>query len=271
MRRSASNTGRRCSPASDSMCAHSRGELGAGGMDALARRLEQRRRRRLREPVDLEPGPQAAQLARDREVAPRVPEADRRRDEEGALRSHGRPAPGRRRRGRQQELAQQQVDAHRVARVGRVAAALERDQPAARLGRAARRRWRAADAILVAVEHEHGAAHAARECTRLRRRRGAGRRSSLIEQLRRSCRAPIRGRTRSAASSAAPGRSRRRTTRRSPRSRAARHAGCSAPSPRTRAARRRMSALASGPVANGNDGADEGRGADALAGDPQRA
>ena len=61
------------------------GEERARRMDALAARLEHRRDRMLREPVDLEVGMELAQLVCDRDVALRVAEPDRRRDEEGAL------------------------------------------------------------------------------------------------------------------------------------------------------------------------------------------
>ena len=63
----------------------------------------------LREPVDLEVRVQLAQLVGDRDVAPRVAEPDRRRDEQRALaaRPAARPAACRRR--RRDEVAQQQV------------------------------------------------------------------------------------------------------------------------------------------------------------------
>ena len=53
-------------------------ELRARRVDRLAARLEQRGHRRLREPVHLEARDEPAQLARDRDVAPGVAEADRR-------------------------------------------------------------------------------------------------------------------------------------------------------------------------------------------------
>ena len=72
------------------------------GVDPLAARLEHGRDRVLREPVDLEVGVELAQLVRDRGVALRVAEADRRRDVERALAagSASRPAGRRRRRQR---------------------------------------------------------------------------------------------------------------------------------------------------------------------------
>ena len=54
-------------------------------MDALARGLEQRRHRVLGEPIDLEAGVELPQLARDREIAPAMAGADRRRQVERAL------------------------------------------------------------------------------------------------------------------------------------------------------------------------------------------
>ena len=53
-------------------------EKGARRMDPLAARLEHRRDRVLREPVDLEVGMELAQLVGDRGVALCVPEPDRR-------------------------------------------------------------------------------------------------------------------------------------------------------------------------------------------------
>ena len=101
------------------------GEVGAPGMDALAARLEHRRDGMLRQPVDLEVGMELAQLIGDRSVALRVAESDRRGDVERALaaRLAAHPAP-RRRRGRD-EVAQQQVDLDRVARVREMARPLE--------------------------------------------------------------------------------------------------------------------------------------------------
>ena len=93
------------------------GEQRAGRMDPLAARLEHRGDGVLRQPVDLEVGMELAQLVRDRDVALRVPEADRRRDEERAL-AAGLPrvqrAGGARRR---DEVAEEQIDLDRVARV----------------------------------------------------------------------------------------------------------------------------------------------------------
>ena len=75
------------------------GEEGAGRVDPLAARLEHRRDRVLRQPVDLEVGMELAQLVRDRRVALCVAEPDRGGDVERApaagLAAH--PAPRRRR------------------------------------------------------------------------------------------------------------------------------------------------------------------------------
>ena len=54
------------------------GQPRAQRMDALAAGRQQARHRVLRQPVDLEVGMELAQLARDGDVAPPVPEADRR-------------------------------------------------------------------------------------------------------------------------------------------------------------------------------------------------
>ena len=132
----------------------------AAGVDALALALEHARDRVLGEPVDLEPVDELAQLARDRDVALGVAEADRRRDVERALAPvravHGRVAPRR----AVDELAQREVHLHGLARVRQVAGALDRLEPAAgdlreRLAVGVRR-----DPVLGAVDHEHRAAHA---------------------------------------------------------------------------------------------------------------
>ena len=146
IRRIAWNACRSCSPASRSMCAALAGELARWPGGSLSPRASQHGRHRLLgEPVDLEPGHLPAQLVRDRDVAPGVAEADRRRDEQRALgavvRRASSVAPRRAAAGDALgELAQQQVDLHRVARLRRVARALEPDELAAgQLGRPARR------------------------------------------------------------------------------------------------------------------------------------
>jgi len=81
-------------------------------MDALPFGLEDHRDGVLREPVDLEVGMERAQLAGDRHVPPRMPEADRRGDKQRtpAAAACARPVPWRDP-GRD-ELADQPVDAH---------------------------------------------------------------------------------------------------------------------------------------------------------------
>ena len=122
------------------------GQVGAGGVDALALPLEHPGDRVLGEPVDLQVGFQAAQLAGDRDVALRVAEPDRRGDVEGARppvgavdgRVAGRALPPE---GVLGEVAQRQVDLHRFARVGEVAGAANLlELPARRAGPARGRR-----------------------------------------------------------------------------------------------------------------------------------
>ena len=105
------------------------GELRARGMHPLAAGLEHLGDRVLRQPVDLEAGMEHAQLVDDREIATRVAEADGRRDVEHPLRPPGGAHPPGRRWRRHGEVAQQQVEPHRVAHVRRVAAALHQHQP----------------------------------------------------------------------------------------------------------------------------------------------
>ena len=104
-------------------------------MDPLAACLEHRGHRMLREPVDLEVGMELPQLVRDRSVALRVTEPDRRRDVERALPTRPAAHPATRRRRGRDEVAQEQIDLHRIADVREVAASLERHERAAgRLG-----------------------------------------------------------------------------------------------------------------------------------------
>ena len=70
------------------------GQQRAGGVDALALGLQHARDRVLRQPVDLEVGVQRAQLLRDRDVAPRVAEADGGGDEQRALAAAAPAGPG---------------------------------------------------------------------------------------------------------------------------------------------------------------------------------
>ena len=194
-------------------------EQRARRVDPLPLRLEHGRHRVLGEPVDLEVGVQLPQLLRDRDVAPRVPEPDRRRDVERAPTPAERPRPGlhlrRRRRDRLGELAQQAVHLHRVARLRQVAGALERDERAAA---SARRRQ----------PHARGSGSCrgrrgsrARGSGRARRWRAPPPRSptAAAPPRRRGSATPRRPRApsgrspRSASSSAAPGSAARRRTR----------------------------------------------------------
>ena len=166
MRRTASNTGRQCRRP-PTRCRTHRRTPRTSGMNALAAPLEQRRHRRLREQSTSSPGRRrrnSCAIARSRRACP-SPSARRRT---ACAAAGPRPPPGRRLRRRQQKLAQQQVDAHRVARVGRMAAALESNQPAARLRRQLDPFGMRARAIVVAVDHQHGATHASGRLTRVR-------------------------------------------------------------------------------------------------------
>ena len=71
-----------------------RGELRARRVDRLAAGLEQRGHGVLGEPMDLEPRGAAPELPRDRDVAPGVTEADRRRDEQCPPRASNGAHPG---------------------------------------------------------------------------------------------------------------------------------------------------------------------------------
>ena len=140
-------------------------EIRARGMDPLTACLQHRSHGMLGEPVDLEVGMQLAQLVRDRRISLRVAQADRRRDVEGtfAARPAAHPAAGRL--GRGDEVAEQQVDLHRVARMREVTSSLDRHE---RAGGGLRQRlappWRA-DRVLLAVDHEHRATHPRTEVT----------------------------------------------------------------------------------------------------------
>ena len=120
-------------------CGATRSRAGARRVDPLAAGLEHARDRVLREPVDLELRLERPQLARDRDVAPRVAEPDRRRDEQRALARRTARAPAARRRARRRTRARRsrahQVEPHRVRRVGAVPDALQLDQLARRSAR----------------------------------------------------------------------------------------------------------------------------------------
>ena len=172
------------------------GELGARRMDRLAARAEHRGHRLLRQPLDLEPGHPAAQLVRDRHVPPGVAEADRRGHEQRPLRAHAGPPPrpGRRRLACDTlgQLAQQQVDAHRIARLRRVPGALEGDQLAARQLGQAHAALERNDPVLCPVHDDDGTPNAAAQLLDLLDPAGERRRPFLAqdERLRRRVEPP---------------------------------------------------------------------------------
>ena len=139
------------------------GEERRRGVDSLTPFLQHPGDRVLGEPVDLQVGVQLAELVGDRRVTQRMTEPDRRRDVERPLGTAGGAHPGTRRRclpgpraDRVDELFDQPVDDDRIARVGAVPSAADRDELAAgqlREGHAGRVR---ADAVVVAVDDEHG-------------------------------------------------------------------------------------------------------------------
>ena len=153
IRRQAWKQCRSCSADSDSMWRDSLASSRLAGCTRSPRGLERRRDRVLREPVDLEVGVQPAQLAGDGDVAPGVAEADRRGQVERALAAgRGRASSVRGAAPRRGEVAQQQVDPHRVARVRAVAGALEHDELAAGHARRAAARASGRDGVIVAVD-----------------------------------------------------------------------------------------------------------------------
>ncbi len=100
-----------------------------------------------------------AQLLRDRCIALRVSQPDRRGDVERALAARLAAHPAARRR-RAREVTQEQVDLDRISRVRRVARTVERDEsPARQLGELGTGRMRP-DRIVPAVDDEDGTAHA---------------------------------------------------------------------------------------------------------------
>ena len=134
-------------------------------MDALAGRLEHRGHGVLRQPVDLELRPARAQLADDREVALGVAEADGAGDVE-------RPRPlaaARRtaRRRRSEELLEQEVHAHGIARLGGVPGAGEPHQASAHGLREEPPALHRDDRVVLAVDHEHRVVDAAAELEEL--------------------------------------------------------------------------------------------------------
>ncbi len=143
-------------------------EVRARRVDALALRFEHARHRVLGEPVDLEVGLQATQLTRDRDVALRVPEPDRRGDEECSRAPVGavdrgiarRPRPAR---GVVEEISQREVHLHRPAGVREVAAAADALEASAGEPRERASVARRRDRVAVAVHDEHRAAQPLRE------------------------------------------------------------------------------------------------------------
>ena len=101
------------------------GQPAAGGVHALALGLQHARDRVLRQPVDLQVGVQRAQLARDRDVTARVARARSARTRTTpAAAATGRAPTARAGARRRDELAQQPVDLHRIARLRAVAGAV---------------------------------------------------------------------------------------------------------------------------------------------------
>ena len=116
------------------------------------------------EPVDRQIGLQLAQLARDRQVALRVAEADRARDEQRLALALHRAHPGALGRCTADEVAQRAVEDHRIARRGHVAAAADGEQLGAghqRLDLLALDVRHAP--VVVAVDHQRRARDAARQ------------------------------------------------------------------------------------------------------------
>ena len=170
------------------MCAASAASSRLAGWMVSPRCAQHGRHRLLGEPLDLEARHLASQLVGDRNVAPGVTEADRRRDEQRSLGAveHARPrAPG----GRPaadavEQVAQHQVDLHRIAGLGRVARALQPDQPAPCQLRHAHAALELDDVVVGAVDDHHRAAQAPQErldlfCARDARRRTACRDQGL--------------------------------------------------------------------------------------------
>ena len=144
------------------------GQMGAGGVDALALTLEHPGHRVLGEPVDLQVRLEPAELAGDRDVTLRVAEPDRGGDVEGpgtAVRPVDRGVARRALppEGVLREVAESQVDLDGLAGVGEVAGTADRlELPVAEAGQrssVARRR----DLVTVALDHQHRAVQALRQ------------------------------------------------------------------------------------------------------------
>src|SRR6266508_5084201 len=85
------------------------------------------------EPVDLEVGVELAELDRDRHVALRVPEPDRRGDVERALAARLASHPARCRPGGNDEVTEQEIDLDWIADVRRVTRSFQHHEIASRL------------------------------------------------------------------------------------------------------------------------------------------
>ena len=245
IRRQAWKQCRSCSADSDSMWRDSLASCAARRVHPLAGGLEHRGHRVLREPVDLQVGMQrGAARARSRCRAGRGRARSARR---GRARACARLRPRVQLRAAaagRDELAQQPVDPHRVARVRAVAGALERDERAAgHLGELLADHERAGPRRSVAVDHQHRAADPRGTVARTPRASCSSRPSyGERERLRRRVEPPadavldLLGRVRLGEHL------RRRRTRGSRGSPRASSGGCTWPSPRrSRAARRTAS------------------------------
>ena len=140
-------------------------EVSARGMDALPACLQHRGHRMLSEPVDLEVGMELAQLFRDRGIALRVAEPDRRGDVERALSARLAAHPAAWRRRRLHEVAQEQVDLDGVACMREMARPFEYRELAVRKLRESRTGGARAHRVVASVDHEHRAVDAGQELT----------------------------------------------------------------------------------------------------------
>ena len=132
-------------------------QIGAGRVDDLAARLEQRRERRLGEPLDPQAGNLPAQLAGDGDVPPGMAQPDGGADQQGARRLTGTPSR-RARRTIAHELADQPVHPNRVPRRRDVTRAGELHVAGAgQLGQREPARERLA-VVQVALDDQHRAA-----------------------------------------------------------------------------------------------------------------
>ena len=165
IRRQAWKQCRSCSADSDSMCADSLASARSRGGRARPR-PRARGDRVLRQPVDLQVGMQRAQLLGDRDVAAGVAEADRRGDEQRALAGALRPRVHVRARGRRRSTKSR---SSRLTFTGSRACgpwpapSSVTSSPPVALGQRGALGVRA-DQVLVAVDHEHGAARRGPRC-----------------------------------------------------------------------------------------------------------